>query len=69
MNRKDKFVCLKVECVPFGGVGASGVGKYHGKYSIETFSHQRSILTSSLMGDILTLLVLKSIYFYSIIYF
>jgi aldehyde dehydrogenase (NAD+) len=53
VNRQ--MLAKKVECVPFGGVGYSGVGKYHGKYSIETFSHQRTILTSSLMGDILTL--------------
>ena len=28
---------------PFGGVGASGIGAYHGKYSFETFSHQKHI--------------------------
>ncbi len=30
--------------LPFGGVGNSGMGKYHGKFSLENFSHQRSIL-------------------------
>lgn len=30
--------------LPFGGVGTSGMGKYHGKFSLENFSHQRSIL-------------------------
>lgn len=30
--------------LPFGGVGASGMGNYHGKYSIETFSHKKSIV-------------------------
>jgi aldehyde dehydrogenase (NAD+) len=30
--------------LPFGGVGTSGMGKYHGKYSFETFSHMRSVL-------------------------
>lgn len=29
--------------LPFGGVGASGIGKYHGKYSFETFSQERTI--------------------------
>jgi aldehyde dehydrogenase (NAD+) len=29
--------------LPFGGVGHSGMGAYHGKYSFETFSHQKSI--------------------------
>ena len=28
---------------PFGGVGASGIGAYHGKYSFETFSHKKHI--------------------------
>ena len=27
--------------LPFGGVGESGIGKYHGRHSFETFSHQR----------------------------
>ncbi|MGM0218089.1 aldehyde dehydrogenase family protein [Enterococcus sp. AZ126] len=30
--------------LPFGGVGASGMGNYHGRYSIETFSHKKSIV-------------------------
>ncbi|MEN2401224.1 NAD(P)-dependent benzaldehyde dehydrogenase MdlD [Flavobacterium sp. MC2016-06] len=30
--------------LPFGGVGTSGMGKYHGKFSLENFSHQRSVL-------------------------
>lgn len=33
--------------LPFGGVGTSGMGVYHGKYSFETFSHHRSILKKS----------------------
>lgn len=31
--------------MPFGGVGHSGMGSYHGKYGFDAFSHQRSILT------------------------
>ena len=30
--------------LPFGGVGQSGMGKYHGKYSFDTFSNQKSVL-------------------------
>jgi aldehyde dehydrogenase (NAD+) len=30
--------------MPFGGVGNSGMGRYHGKFTFETFSHHRSIL-------------------------
>ncbi|KAG0310366.1 aldehyde dehydrogenase 3, member A2 [Dissophora globulifera] len=32
------------ESLPFGGVGHSGMGNYHGKYSIETFSHPRAVM-------------------------
>ncbi|WP_438718332.1 aldehyde dehydrogenase [Enterococcus sp. AZ109] len=35
--------------MPFGGVGMSGIGSYHGKYSFETFSNARSILSSKKM--------------------
>lgn len=30
--------------LPFGGVGGSGIGKYHGRYSFETFSNHRAIV-------------------------
>lgn len=30
--------------MPFGGVGMSGIGRYHGKFSFDTFTHQKSIL-------------------------
>ncbi|MBC7606066.1 MAG: aldehyde dehydrogenase [Burkholderiales bacterium] len=30
--------------LPFGGVGHSGIGAYHGKFSFRTFSHQKSIV-------------------------
>lgn len=30
--------------LPFGGVGNSGMGRYHGKYSFETFSHHKSVV-------------------------
>lgn len=32
------------EHLPFGGVGYSGIGHYHGKYSIDAFSHQKGIV-------------------------
>ncbi|MER8186415.1 aldehyde dehydrogenase family protein [Kitasatospora sp. NPDC094015] len=34
--------------LPFGGVGASGMGSYHGRYSIETFSHRKAVLAKPL---------------------
>lgn len=37
--------------LPFGGVGKSGMGRYHGFYGFETFSHKRSVfVTSNLMN-------------------
>lgn len=38
--------------LPFGGVGESGMGNYHGKKSFDTFSHQRSILKATTRFDI-----------------
>ncbi|GAA0627777.1 aldehyde dehydrogenase family protein [Kutzneria viridogrisea] len=35
---------LRVSDLPFGGVGESGMGRYHGLYSIETFSHRKAVL-------------------------
>jgi aldehyde dehydrogenase (NAD+) len=37
--------------LPFGGVGSSGMGKYHGKYSFDTFSHSKSIFQSATFYD------------------
>jgi len=37
--------------LPFGGRGASGSGAYHGKYTFDTFSHQKSILRSPTWFD------------------
>lgn len=37
--------------LPFGGVGSSGFGKYYGKYTFDTFSHDRSILWRPLWKD------------------
>lgn len=33
--------------LPFGGVGASGMGRYHGKYSFDTFTHEKSYIFKS----------------------
>lgn len=37
--------------LPFGGVGASGLGQYHGRSSFDTFSHSKSILRSYNVAD------------------
>lgn len=38
--------------LPFGGVGSSGIGAYHGKNSFDTFSHKKSILKQTTSFDI-----------------
>jgi aldehyde dehydrogenase (NAD+) len=35
---------VTVPTLPFGGVGESGMGNYHGRYSLETFSHRKAVL-------------------------
>lgn len=35
---------VAIPSLPFGGVGASGLGAYHGRASFETFSHRKSVL-------------------------
>ncbi|XP_058383335.1 aldehyde dehydrogenase family 3 member B2 isoform X3 [Diceros bicornis minor] len=42
----DGFVNLTLPSLPLGGVGNSGMGRYHGKYSFDTFSHHRACLLS-----------------------
>lgn len=38
--------------LPFGGVGESGMGAYHGKHSFDVFSHKRSVLKATTLFDI-----------------
>ena len=38
--------------LPFGGIGESGMGKYHGKATFNTFSHWRSTMRRSLIYDL-----------------
>lgn len=48
----DTMVHLATSYMGFGGVGDSGIGSYHGKNSIEAFSHKKSILKKSNLIDI-----------------
>ena len=48
----DTILHVGVNELPFGGVGESGIGRYHGKASFDTFSHQKSILQKSLGFDL-----------------
>ena len=37
--------------LPFGGVGLSGQGSYHGKATFDAFTHQKSVLVKRFLGD------------------
>ncbi|MDR0933106.1 MAG: aldehyde dehydrogenase family protein, partial [Victivallales bacterium] len=37
--------------LPFGGVGSSGIGCYHGKYSFDTFTHYKPVMRQSTLID------------------
>ncbi|MGZ2416879.1 4,4'-diapolycopenoate synthase [Staphylococcus caledonicus] len=47
----DTLMHLANPNLPFGGVGASGIGQYHGKYTFETFSHKKSYIFKSTRLD------------------
>ncbi|KAJ8764355.1 hypothetical protein K2173_006095 [Erythroxylum novogranatense] len=40
----DTMVQFLCDELPFGGVGHSGIGRYHGKYSFDTFSHEKAVM-------------------------
>lgn len=43
---------LSVRDLPFGGVGDSGMGRYHGRASFDTFSHRKSVLRKPTRYDL-----------------
>lgn len=48
----DTILHLSSPYLPFGGVGESGIGAYHGKNSFDTFSHEKSVLKQTTKFDI-----------------
>ena len=48
----DVIMQAGIPDLPFGGVGASGIGKYHGYAGFQTFSHQKSIFRKPFWVDI-----------------
>ncbi|MEY8309086.1 aldehyde dehydrogenase family protein [Erysipelotrichaceae bacterium 51-3] len=40
----DTIIHLTSDNLPFGGMGASGIGHYHGKYGFDTFSHDKAVI-------------------------
>ena len=48
----DTIMHIANENIPFGGVGNSGMGHYHGKLSFDAFSHQRSVVITPTWLDL-----------------
>ena len=48
----DTIMHIANENIPFGGVGNSGMGSYHGEESFKVFSHLRSVVTTSTWIDL-----------------
>ena len=48
----DTIIHLATSAMPFGGMGASGMGGYHGRVGFETFSHRKSIVDKKLWLDL-----------------
>jgi len=47
----DCLIHITTRELPFGGVGESGIGSYHGKATFTTFSHQKSVMINSMLFD------------------
>ena len=47
----DVLMHLSNDYLPFGGVGNSGIGNYHGKYGFDAFSHQKAVLDRATWGE------------------
>jgi aldehyde dehydrogenase (NAD+) len=48
----DTIMQVASDYLPFGGVGDSGMGQYHGKASFDTFTHYRSVIKKANWLDI-----------------
>ena len=48
----DCVIHLATSEMPFGGVGESGMGSYHGKFGFDTFSHKKSIVDKKTFMDL-----------------
>ncbi|KAL4612214.1 hypothetical protein ACB092_08G182400 [Castanea dentata] len=47
----DTIIQYAADTLPFGGVGGSGFGTYHGKFSFDTFSHEKAITRRSFLTE------------------
>ncbi|WP_273021394.1 aldehyde dehydrogenase family protein [Rheinheimera sp.] len=48
----DTMMFMANPQLPFGGVGNSGIGRYHGKFGFDTFSHLKSVMKRSFWFDV-----------------
>ncbi|XP_030524082.1 aldehyde dehydrogenase family 3 member F1 isoform X2 [Rhodamnia argentea] len=48
----DTMVQFLCDDLPFGGVGQSGFGRFHGKYSFDAFSHEKAVMTRGFFPEI-----------------
>lgn len=48
----DTMIHFANRRLPFGGVGHSGIGSYHGRFGFDTFTHKKSIVKKSTWIDI-----------------
>lgn len=48
----DTLMFMLNEALPFGGVGQSGMGRYHGKFGFDTLSHQKAVMKRSFKFDV-----------------
>jgi len=48
----DTVIQIASPYLPYGGVGSSGLGRYHGRKSFETFSNMRSVIIKSNLLDL-----------------
>ncbi|WP_413574787.1 aldehyde dehydrogenase family protein [Bdellovibrio sp. HCB290] len=56
LSVNDSLISLMNPHLPFGGVGPSGLGSYHGEFGMETFSHKKAIFKQGWAGRFMKLL-------------
>jgi len=47
----DTLMHITSDYLPFGGIGNSGIGNYHGEFGFLTFSHQKSVIEKATWGE------------------
>ncbi|CAA0840822.1 Aldehyde dehydrogenase family 3 member H1 [Striga hermonthica] len=52
MTINDTVLHFSENGLPFGGVGESGMGAYHGKFSFDAFSHKKAVLKRCFIGEV-----------------